>query len=156
MPSPMMQKTDTYAANGALISSVDNRDLSAMKLKKWNDINAYREVVLNRGIWFMGYLFGSDERSRANVTGVVAGVTAGIPLPDGFTWRDNNNNNVPFNAQALVGLAAYIMLYVNQVYAYSWGLKNVVDACSTLAEVDAFIVSQQAWPDGNMDGSKPA
>lgn len=149
-------KTDTYDSSGNLVSSVDTRDLLDVKLAKWNEINRYREVVLDRGIWFLGFLFGSDERSRANVTGVVAGVTAGIPLPDGFTWRDNNNNNIPFNVQALVGLAAYIMLYVNQVYAYSWGLKNVVDALETLGEVDAFVVSSQAWPDGNMDGSKPA
>lgn len=148
-------KTETYDSTGALISVEDGRDIAAVKEAKWKLINEYREVVLNRGLWFMGYQWGSDERSRANITGVTAGLATGINLPQGFTWRDNHNNNVPFDNQKIVTLAAYMIAYVNMVYNASWQMKNLVDALETLDEVDAFVVSAQAWPDGNMDGSKP-
>lgn len=151
-----MDRTETYHSNGALISIVDNRDITELKDKKWNDINAYREIVLNRGLWYIGYLWGSDERSRANITGVVASVATGIPLPEGFTWRDNNNNNVPFDATKIVTLGAMMLGYVNMVYNASWNMKTLVDALSTLDAVDAFVIADQAWPDGNMDGTKPS
>lgn len=152
----MLNRTETYHSNGALISVVDNRSIDDVKAEKWAKINEYREVVLNRGLWYMGYLWGSDERSRANITGVTAGVATGIPLPEGFTWRDNNNNNVPFDATNIVTLGAYMLGYVNWVYNVSWGLKTVVDALTTLEELDAFHIPSQAWPDGNMDGSMPS
>jgi hypothetical protein len=151
-----MDRTETYHSNGALMSVVDNRNLDDMKAKKWDEINAYREVILDRGLWYMGYLWGSDERSRANITGVTAGIATGIPLPTGFTWRDNNNNNVSFTATNIVTLGAYMLGYVNEVYNASWTMKTTVDALTTLDAVDAFIIANQTWPDGNMDGTKPA
>ncbi len=151
----MLSRTETYDGQGNLLGVVDNRSVEAVKAEKWAKINEYREVVLNRGLWYMGYLWGSDERSRANITGVTAGVATGIPLPDGFTWRDNNNNNVPFTSTNIVTLGAYMLGYVNWVYNASWQMKNVIDAMTTLEELDAFVIAAQAWPDGNMDGTMP-
>ena len=151
----MSQKIELYDGKGTLISVTDTRNLETVKTNKWNEINEYREVILNQGLWFMGYNWGTDGRSRTNITGAVASMTAGIPLPEGFTWRDNNNNNVPFNGTLLVALGGNLMAYVNMVYEASWAMKTVVDALETLSEVDDFIVAKQSWPDGNMDGSMP-
>lgn len=152
----MLNRTETYTSNGTLVSVVDTRSLDDVKAEKWTKINEHREVILNRGLWYMGYLWGSDERSRANITGVTASVATGIPLPPGFTWRDNNNNNVPFTVENIVTLGAFMLAYVNMVYNASWQMKNEVDACTTLAELDAYVIPQRNWPDGNMDGTKPA
>lgn len=151
----MTARIETYDNSGNLIEVVDNRILEDVKRAKWDEINEFREVVLNRGIWFIGHHWDSSERARSNVTGALTGVMAGIPLPPDFTWRDNNNNNVPFDAQMLTALGGYVMAFVNMVYAASWQMKNVIDAFETLEEVDAFLVAAQAWPDGNMDGTKP-
>ncbi len=148
-------KIDTYAANGALISSVDTRNLDDVKAAKWAEINTYRDVVLSFGVWYMGYLWGSDPASRANITGAVAGATAGVPLPPNFTWRDNNNNNVPFTLTNLITLGGYVLGYVNEVYNASWTMKATVDTLTTTDAVDAVVVPLQAWPTNNMDGSMP-
>lgn len=149
-------KTDTFDSNGSLISSVDTRNLDDVKTAKWNEINNYRDYVLSLGIWYMGHFWGSDPTSRANITGAVAAAVAGIPLPTGFTWRDNNNNNVAFTLTNLVTLGGYLLAFVNEVYNASWTMKTTVDALTTLDDVDNFVVSMQTWPDGNMDGTKPA
>ena len=149
-------KIDTYHANGALFSSSDTRVLTDVKTAKWNEINAYRDYVLSLGIWYMGHFWGSDPTSRANITGAVAAAVAGIPLPSGFTWRDNNNNNVSFTLTNLVTLGGYLLAFVNEVYNASWTMKSTVDALTSLDDVDAFIVPLQSWPDGNMDGTKPS
>jgi hypothetical protein len=152
----MAIRTETYDGQGNLLAVVDDRILGDVKVDKWNQINAYREVILNRGLWYLGYLWNTDERSRQNITGVTAGLGAGIGLPANFTWRDMNNNNVPFTQQQTVMLAGLTMAYVNMVYNASWTMKNEVDSMTTLAEIDAYLIPVQAWPDGNMDGSKPA
>jgi hypothetical protein len=151
----MSDRVELYDGKGTLISVVDNRVLADVKLAKWNEINVYRDVVLGGGIWLIGYNWGSDAVSRANITGAVAGAVAGIPLPPGFTWRDNNNNNIPFDVTMLITLGGNVMAYVNEVYNASWDMKSVIDDFDTLEEVDNFTVSAQAWPDGNMDGTMP-
>jgi hypothetical protein len=151
----MATRNETYDSNGNLLSVVDTRSIEQVKEVKRQEINAYREVKLDSGLWYLGYNWDTDERSRANITGMTAGMASGIPLPAGLTWRDSNNNNVPFNQTKLVTLAGYILLYVNQVYGASWAMKSVLENMETLEELDAFDVRTQSWPDGDMDGSRP-
>jgi len=153
----MATRNETYDGQGTLLELVDNREIGEVKTSKWNQINEYREVVLNRGLWYLGYLWNTDERSRQNITGVTAGIAAGIPLPADFTWRDMNNNNVPFTLQNTVTLAGLTMQYVNLVYNASWEMKNEVDALTSLEDIDAFVVPEHPlWPNGDMDGTRPA
>jgi hypothetical protein len=150
----MLNKLEVYD-NGVLISVEDNRTVGATILKLNNDINTHRETRLAAGMWYLGYFWATDARARTNLTGMVAAVTAGIPLPPNYTWRDNNNNNVPMNAQGLITFSGYLLLYVNQVYTYSWALKAQIDACETLEDLDAIDI-YSGWPDGNMDGTMPS
>lgn len=153
----MAIRSETYNSLGELISVEDNRLIEDVKVDKWNQINVYREVVLNRGLWYLGYLWNTDERSRANITGVTAGLAAGIPLPSDFTWRDMNNNNVPFTPTNTVTLAGLTMQYVNLVYNASWAMKTEVDAMTSVEEIDAYLIpGNPLWPNGDMDGSRPA
>lgn len=151
----MSNRIETYDGAGNLVTVEDNRLLEDVKRAKWDEINEYREVILNRGIWFIGHHWDSSERARSNVTGALTGAMAGIPLPPDFTWRDNDNINVPFDVTMLTALGGYIMSFVNMVYAASWNMKTIIDGFATREEVDAFIVADQAWPDGNMDGTRP-
>lgn len=153
----MTERVETFDGAGNLVSSVDNRNLGAVKAAKMELVNAEREVQLDKGMWVYGYFWDTAERGRANVSGMVAGLAAGVPLPSNFVWRTRDNINVPFTAQMLVGLGAQTLNFVNQVYGASWYIKQQIDALTTLEQVDAFnIKSHPAWPSGNMDGSMPS
>lgn len=151
----MGQKLDTYDDSGNLVSSVDTRTFEEAKADKNDVINDLRELHLTDGMWLIGHFWATDARARTNITGCVASLIAGIPLPTDFSWRDNDNNNVPFSNEQLVALGGYIMAYVNQVYTYSWGLKASMETFTTNEEIDTFDVLS-GWPDGDMDGTKPA
>lgn len=148
----MFARIEVYNPDGSLSHVEDNRTVAQARADKQELINVMREEMLVAGLWYMGYFWDTSARARTNITGVISGVTAGLPLPAGFIWRDNNNNNVPFTATNLVTLGGYIIQWVNVVYMYSWQMKAALDAKTTLAEIDAY---QIVWPSNNMDGTKP-
>jgi hypothetical protein len=111
--------------------------LTSIKEAKKVQINAWRKQAIDAGVAFNGVMFDSDDISRANLTGVVAAANAGIPLPEGFTWRSADNQDIPMDLAALVGLAGTMLAHVNFQYAKSWTLKGVVDAAADAAAVDA-------------------
>ena len=152
--TPDFSRIETYS-DSALLDVQDLRVISDVQASISNAINDYREIVSCQGIWLMGHFWDSSETARSNLNGATTIVLAGIPLPAGFVWRDNANINVPFNTQQLVMLGAMIVNFVNLVYNFSWELKAQVDAMTTLEDLDAFVIEDQAWPDGNMDGSMP-
>ena len=91
-------------------------------------VNVKRAEKLKAGFTFAGNRFDSDERSLLNLTATVSAVNAGIPLPDGFTWRTSDNVDVPCDAQFLVGLAGTALQYQSACHARSWALKAQIDA----------------------------
>lgn len=111
--------------------------LAKAKVQKAQDINAARAAALDSGVLHAGHQWDSDESSRANIIGTVAACTAGIALPQGFTWRTADNQDVPMGAEDLVGLGAAMLQHVNTCYQQSWRLKAAVDAASTVAELEA-------------------
>lgn len=152
----MTERIETFDGQGNLVSAVDGRDLTVIKEAKKELVNIERERQLDLGMWCYGHFWDTAERGRANVSGMVAGLAAGVPLPQGFVWRSKNNVNVPFTAQMLVGLGAYTLQFVNQVYGASWYIKSQIDTLTTLEAVDNFnIRSHPGWPTGNMDGTMP-
>lgn len=152
----MTDRTELYDNVGNLVHVADNRNIDDVKAALNDKVNTYRDTVLNRGMWLYGQNWDTAERGRANVSGMTAGIAAGIPLPENFVWRSNENINVSMTAQTFVYLGAQVLNYVNMVYGASWYIKAVLDSLTTLAEVDAFdYKGHPAWPDGNMDGSKP-
>ena len=149
----MFDRIEVYDPNGQLTHVEDNRSLEDARLAKKELINQEREIQLAAGLWYMGHFWDTSARARTNLTGIMTGISAGLPLPDNFVWRDNNNNNVPFSPTNLLELGGYMLAYVNMVYNVSWYMKEQIDALATIEEVDAYVFF---WPDGNMDGSKPA
>lgn len=149
----MFDRIEVYDPNGQLTHVEDNRSLEDARLAKKELINQEREVRLATGLWYMGHFWDTSERARTNLTGIMTGISAGLPLPDNFVWRDNNNNNVPFSPTNLLELGGYMLSYVNMVYNVSWYMKEQIETLASIEEVDAYVLF---WPDGNMDGSKPA
>ena len=148
----MFARIEVYNPDGSLSHIEDNRTVEIARANKQEEINVMREEMLAAGLWYMGHFWDTSARARTNITGVLTGVTAGLPLPANFVWRDNNNNNVPFTATNLVMLGGYIIQWVNVVYGYSWSMKAELDTKTTLAEIDAYTI---VWPSNDMDGTKP-
>lgn len=118
-----------------------------LKGNKKNNINSEREVRLENGIVdYMGNNFSTDSRTRANLSGVVAYLSTGNPLPPGFTWRSEDNQDVSMNSSELSGLSATIVNYVNNVYATSWSLKAQVDALDVNSPTFETDLNNIDWP----------
>jgi hypothetical protein len=83
------------------------------------------------------YTWDCDAMSRDNLTATVTAVNASIPLPQGFTWRTHDNQDVPMDGPALVALAAAMLAQVQLAYVASWQRKAAVDAAATVAEIVA-------------------
>lgn len=152
-----MDKVETYDGNGVLLGVHDGRELAILKERKKEAVNVLRETQLDKGMWVYGYFWDTSQRARENVSGMVAAIAAGVPLPANFVWRTRDNINVPFTSSMLVGLGAQTILFVNVVYNASWMIKAEIDALETNEAVDALdIANSPLWHNGDMDGSKPA
>ncbi len=112
-------------------------DLENYRSSKNIEINRARDTAINDGVDYGSYRFDSDDRSRANLTATVAAVQAGISLPQGFTWRSAENQDVPFDAANLVSLAAAMLGHVNTQYQKSWTIKAAVSAAGSVEDLDA-------------------
>lgn len=111
-------------------------DLTIYKNRKYRIIELDRDKILSNGFNWNGYTFDSDETSRNNLTAVIALVQAGIALPDNFTWRTKNNQNISLDASQLTQIGSSMLHFVNTTYANSWNRKAIVDNASTFEQVD--------------------
>ena len=118
-------------------------DVAQARIIMNNRVNTVRAEKLVLDVTYLGHPFQSDDVSMANITGVLAGVAAGIPLPESFAWRAADDAFVPMDIPKLVGLGAVLMAYRSNCYVRSWGLKQTI-AEST--EFDAIDLSA-GWPD---------
>lgn len=116
--------------------NVDN-----LKAQKSAEITAACLAAIDAGFEYGGHQYDSDLVSRTNIIGTATGVQAGIPMPDGFTWRTSDNQNVPMDGAGVISLGAALLQHVNEQYATSWQLKAQIEAATTPEEVEAV-----SWP----------
>lgn len=109
--------------------------LEFIKDRKNQEINTIRSVKLSEPVLYSGHYFDADKESSANLVAVVSAVSAGIPLPDGFTWRTANNDNVMLSVVDLISLAGTMLAVTNNIYFQSWAKKGEVLYASTIEEV---------------------
>lgn len=105
-------------------------------------VNSVRDRAIALGVEWAGHRWDSDASSRANLTGAVAAVSAGVPLPGDFTWRTADNVNVRLGPAPLVELGAAMLAFVNACYARSWALKAEIEAADAPEAVDL----ESEWP----------
>lgn len=98
-------------------------------------INSERNRVINEGMEFEGNVFDIDDISLSRISSLVTAVTANIPLPEGFTWRSKDNQNVPMDAAKLVTFGATALGYFSSIMQKSWALKDLIDTKNTKAKV---------------------
>ena len=118
-------------------------DLERVRADLTGQVNAVRDRQLAAGITFNGHRYDSDPASRANLVGVVASISAGIPLPDGFVWRDADNNEVPMDGPGLTELGAALLAHTYACHVYSWELKAQLLAAEDPRPIDI----REGWPE---------
>lgn len=118
-----------------LITAADKFEQA--KEAKLAQISAACLAAIDGGFEHGGHVYDSDARSQSNIIGTATGVSAGVPIPEGFTWRTQGNENVPMDGPGVVALGAALLLHVNTCYAKSWQLKALIDAAESLTELDA-------------------
>lgn len=111
--------------------------LEQAKERKKQEINAACEAAIDGGFFYDGHTYDSDQRSQTNIIGTANAVTAGVPLPSGFTWRTADNQNVPMDGSGIIALGAALLAHIPAQYQRSWQLKAQVDAADTQADLDA-------------------
>lgn len=116
--------------------------LDDLKDAKIAQINTACLAAIDGGFEHDGHIFDSDPRSKSNIIGTATGVTAGLPLPEGFTWRTQDNQDVPMDGPAIIALGAALLQHISTQYAISWQLKAQVDSAPDQAALDTI-----NWPD---------
>jgi hypothetical protein len=109
--------------------------MNGLKERKRREIEKWRDAAINQGTAWNEYVWDTDTVSRANLNAVLTIAQLGIPLPEGFTWRTKDNQNIPMTLPDLAALAATMMQAGNAAYVKSWQLKAQLDAATTEAEI---------------------
>lgn len=133
-----------WVRDGNLTSIPPDRpgpSLDDLKTAKISEINGACLAAIDGGFEHDGHTYDSDERSKSNIIGTATGVTAGLPLPDGFTWRSHDNQNVPMDGPGVIALGAALLQHVSTQYAISWQLKAEIEAATTPEKLETI-----CWP----------
>ena len=115
--------------------------LDDLKDAKVAEINAACLAAIDGGFEHDGHIFDSDPRSKSNIIGTATGLTAGVPLPEGFTWRTQGNQDVPMDGADVIALGAALLQHISTQYAIGWQLKEQVDLAPDQAALDTI-----NWP----------
>lgn len=112
---------------------------SDLKLK----VDTLRDVARAAGVTYNGVDYDSDPVSSANITEWAAVVTAGVVLPEGFTWRSKDNQDIPFSASDILGLAAAIAVSATTCYRRAWAVKARIDALLDYSQLVDFDIETE-------------
>jgi hypothetical protein len=131
-------------------ATLDGMMLGAYQSNVVDIITDYRTNWIDGGIEYQSSLFDADPISISNITGTIAYIAIGAPLPPGFTWRDHNNTNHPFTAAGFGSFYATCVGWINLVYNVSWQHKANVADLTTVTDVLAYDFTY-GWPRSDID-----
>lgn len=129
---------------GGVLLFVDGRTLEQVRADKKQQINTWRLAANQVGFNFAGKRISTDTLSRSDIDGTNGTVALTGSFPAGWPgyWKAEDNSLVPitsidewklfYAAMSAQGAANFLT---------SQGLKAMVDAAQTIAEVEAV-----AWP----------
>ena len=107
----------------ALLPETTAPTLAFLREQRKESINFWRDVALNSGFTWRGYVVDSDAVSRANITGEALAAQMGEPFPAGYSWRMQNNVNVPCSTADVQDMARTLRTFTLSAYIKSWQMK---------------------------------
>lgn len=129
-----------------VVVTVQWRPADELRATKKAEVEIKRDQALASGIDWTApdvtvHRIQSDAASRDNLTGVAAGIAAGLPLPEGFSWRTADNVDVGLDEAGLLSLAGAMLAHVNTCWQASWAKKAEIDALTDPADIAGYDVS---------------
>ena len=118
-------------------------DLAAKK----DLVNAERTKRLDAmTVTYNGWTFQAGPSSRANITGIMAAISAGLPVADPFLWRDADDVDRSLTHAQLVALGGTMLVAAEIVYAKSWLMKDTIAAITSATDFRAFnVAADEHW-----------
>lgn len=134
--------TDQQAALCTGFDSKGNPILEESKLVlpniKVKLIQCEREYMnrLNSGITYNSKVYDSDDKAQKFITSLVTALNAGIITKfDGFTLKDNTSVNL--TGEDIKALAGILLAYVDTCHKWKKAKQSEINACTTLAQLEA-------------------
>lgn len=122
--------------------------LAAAKAERCDQVNAKLQELIDAGMNWQGNVFQIDAGSIAKMMEVMSDYLAGETDAAGGAWRSKANIMVPMTDDQVRALIAGARAYVKALRANSWALKDQINKLTTLADVEAFDITQ-GWPANN-------
>lgn len=98
-------------------------DIVAVRTALKEKINEKRDLLIQSPLLFNGSLYDADERAITNLT-----IWKGEILPDGFVWRDADNEGHIVTTGFIESLLYAIAVRGTELYKMSWQKKAEIDA----------------------------
>ena len=138
-------------------------DLAALKARRRDEVNRFRDEKNLSDITFNGVVFQADQRSQDRLdrarTSALSAITAGAQQGDfrwhgqsvDFFWIAKDNTQVVMDAQTTVLFGNAMVAREGLLIATAAAIKNAIDQIDagdpalTVAAVEAFDITQ-GWP----------
>lgn len=93
-------------------------------------------------------LINMDDGTRATISSYAqtAALANQAGLPFSITWRLLDNTYVELDASAMIRLSLEVTSHVSACHAYSFQLKDKIEAATTVAELEAIDINT-GWPE---------
>lgn len=117
----------------------DPSELDALKRTMSVRINQLRQATIDNGCDTPAGVMDTNEASRANIqasyTLALAAKMSGEPFS--IVWRRLDNTEVTLGADNMIAVARAVFVHVERAMRHSWHLKALVEAATSVEELDA-------------------
>jgi hypothetical protein len=107
-----------------------------------NRVDMLLDAKKASGVAHGGKVYQTAPSSIANMAGVLASVSAGIPLPVGFSWRASDNTDMPMDGDQFKSFAEAVIGHINALYRASWAIKDSIRNSDSPESIDI----ESGWP----------
>ena len=120
-------------------------DLDWVKLDRWEKVKAYRDAHRFGGCMTAKGRVDTDIESQGKVTGAVS---MAMLLGEAFivNWTMEDNTVETFNAEEMKTMGLTCGLFAAQCHVVGQALRDAINACTTIEELDAIDIEAAPWP----------
>lgn len=129
--------TSAKAHIPSTVPPTPSEQLAEAKLIAKSLVNAEREHRKFADVEHAGNFYTVSEWDIMMIMSLLMASKTGSALPTDNYWRTANNTNVNLTAGDLESLDNLIKNQIQNSYVWSWTKKAQIDACTTVAELDA-------------------
>lgn len=134
---------------GKVIATFTNTyfDLDTLKEVMKSSVNDHRDAWMDGGWHYNGIHYDSDAQARQNMTGTMTLINTGYVLPENFTWRSADNEDISFDNTTFTQFYQSSCAWMEMIYQTSWYHKAQIDALTGVEDVISYQY-KVGWPVG--------